>query len=794
MFNHIKLLSAICVCISFAFAQTNTNQPHIGYLYPAGGQIGTTIHITAAGQFLGGAKDVYISGNGVHATVIKHVRSGQNFNKDERDELQKRLESVWNKRMTEIGVENSIPLFGLKRVSQKQENPEKENDPNKQYLKKIDHPLLYDLENKSIRELINIREMLFFPREKRQQNRQFAECLIIKITIDPNAEPGNRELRILTKQGMTNPFVLQISDMPEINGLEAGNQKLISRFPELAEILKEKPLNIPVVLNGQIMPGDIDRFRFGAKAGQKLVIQTHARSLNPYLADAVPGWFQAVTALYDANAKEIAYDDDYRFNPDPVMFYKIPANGEYELEIRDSIYRGREDFVYRIYIGEMPFITQVFPLGGAQEIKTIASIDGWNLNQNRLMLDTSAGDENIRKAFCKNETKSNPILYMVNNLPECNETESNNNFAKSQQINLPVIINGRIAKAGDIDMFRFKGSKGQKISAEVYARRLNSPIDSLLRLVDESGKVLQWNDDFSVVEKDYLYTELTGTMTHHADSYLCSEIPADGNYYIQISDTQNHGAKAYNYRLRISEPRPDFAIRVTPSTLNIRPGSSAVLNVYALRQDGYDGEIELSLTNVPEGFSLSGGIVPAGKNNIRMTIFAGGDLPAKPFAIQFIAKASIDVKKISHAVVPCEDMMQAFLYRHLVPSQQIIAAPLNVRFPAPSFKQTFSVPLKIKPGQPSEIIYKISNRPIYKQMKFQLCNPPACVTIQDVNITSETLKIKIAADENLKPLTDNLIIEISMEDQQSKGKNKNQKQTQFIGVLPAIPFIIESES
>ena len=98
------------------------------------------------------------------------------------------------------------------------------------------------------------------------------------------------------------------------------------------------------------MPGDVDRFRFTAEKGQKLVIETHARSLIPYLSDAVPGWFQATLSLYDNKGNEVAFVDDYRFNPDPVMFYEIPKSGEFELKICDSIYRGREDFVYRVAI------------------------------------------------------------------------------------------------------------------------------------------------------------------------------------------------------------------------------------------------------------------------------------------------------------------------------------------------------------------------------------------------------------------------------------------------------------
>ena len=139
---------------------------------------------------------------------------------------------------------------------------------------------------------------------------------------------------------------------------------------------KAKPLELPVLLNGQIMPGDVDRFRFRARQGQQLTIETQARRLVPYLADAVPGWFQATLALYDGQGHEVAFADDYRFHPDPVLFYRILADGEYELEIHDSIYRGREDFVYRIAVSGQPFITQMFPLGGQSGVTTVASVSG----------------------------------------------------------------------------------------------------------------------------------------------------------------------------------------------------------------------------------------------------------------------------------------------------------------------------------------------------------------------------------------------------------------------------------
>jgi len=55
-----------------------------------------------------------------------------------------------------------------------------------------------------------------------------------------------------------------------------------------------------------------------------------ARKLVPYLADAVPGWFQATMALYDADAGKWPTPmttDSSR----SVLYYRIPKDGSYEL-------------------------------------------------------------------------------------------------------------------------------------------------------------------------------------------------------------------------------------------------------------------------------------------------------------------------------------------------------------------------------------------------------------------------------------------------------------------------------
>ncbi|MHC4630052.1 MAG: hypothetical protein ACYS9C_02130 [Planctomycetota bacterium] len=815
---------ALMLCVATAWGQSVTNQPHIGYLYPGGGQQGSVIKITAGGQFLGGATDVYVSGQGVRASVVRYIRPRRNLQKEQRQLLQKRLKEVREKRLAELAGKSrgrSMPArktsrqsgarrsTAAKKTADKPKASEQKNTA-KPALSKVegtkevklpDHPLLDDLDNKSLRELAHITNVLFFPRAKQQTNRQLAESVLIEITIEPDAPPGSRELRLRTRTGLTNPMVFQVGQLPEIRELEPNNRTAYPALPnqlKVPKLPKEKPHELPVLFNGQVMPGDVDRFRFRARKGQQLVIETHARSLIPYLADAVPGWFQATLALYDAVGKEVAFADDYRFNPDPVLFYRIPRNGEYELEVRDSIYRGREDFVYRIAVSEQPFVTQVFPLGGRAGVKTVASIAGWNLPRTRLPLDTQPGSDFIRQtAYNKGKQLSNPIVYAVDTLPESEETESNDTIEDAQQINLPKIINGRIIRPGDVDVFQFKGRAGDEVVAEVYGRRLNSPLDSLLRLTDASGNVLEWNDD-NVLKDSHLHKNMMGLVTHHADSYLMAELPQDGTYYVHLADSQNHGGKAYGYRLRITAPQPDFALRVTPSNHNVRVGGIVPIYVHALRKDGFDGEIKVVLKDAPAGFKLNGGRIPAGRDHVRMTLTAPAKAPEKPVSLQLEGRIRIGGQMVSHPAFGADDVMQAFLYRHLVPTQELLVLVQKAKWRAPPVALAGRSPVRIPVGGSARVRIKTRKRAVLKEMQLELNEPPEGLTLHDVTVVPEGLAFKLKADKDAMQsgFADNLIVEAFREytPKQKDGKSSNQKRRYSMGVLPAIPIEIVQDS
>ena len=80
-------------------------------------------------------------------------------------------------------------------------------------------------------------------------------------------------------------------------------------------------------------------------------------------------------------------------------------------------------------------------------------------------------------------------------------------------------------------------------------------------------------------------------------------LPANGVYYVSIGDAQQQGGADYAYRLRLSQPQPDFALRAVPSSITVRTGMSTSLTVYALRKDGFTNAITLGLKDAPRDSS-----------------------------------------------------------------------------------------------------------------------------------------------------------------------------------------------
>jgi len=735
----ISLLVGLIACMS---APCGAQSPYVGYVYPAGGQQGAVFQVTVGGQRLRGVHDMCISGSGVSASVLNYQGASGPLNQLQQQELRRKLEEIRAAR----GVRPRA-----NRASPKPPNGTTANAPagaNAVPVALPDLPELKNLEQKTPRQLQQLADK--FLNNAKRPKPPIAEQVTLEITIEPNAATGDRELRLQAQGGLTNPVVFQVGQVPETREPDKDD--------DIAAVVSAQP---PVVLNGQIMPGEVDRFPLQLKGGQKLVIAVQARKLIPYLADAVPGWFQAVVSLYDSDSKEVAYANECGFDPDPAFVFQVPKDGGYTLAIRDALYRGREDFIYRVEIGDESLIKSLIPLG----------------SRGGVPIDSAQA---CRDAYSKLAHQHFQLTGA--STPQRDETEPNDTVKAAMGVTLPRIVSGCIATPGDKDKFRIDGRAGQEVVADLYARRMGSPLDSLLRLTDASGRVVAFNDDHEDME--------SGLLTHQADSYLSAKLPANGAYFLQLSDTQDHGGSEYVYYLRIGSPQPDFALSLTPSSLNVPAGGVVRAPVCASRKDGWDGDIEVALKDAPAGFALSGGRIPKGRDKVRMTLTAPGRRSAQLVDIHLEGRAQIGGKTVTRPVIGADDMMQAFAYHHLVPSRQLLVMVMRGGGVSPSLDMAGDL-LKIPSGGSAQASFSLSPLMANAPIHLELSDPPAGVTLEEVTVASRRATLVLKADDNHTGYADNLIVEAFTEQNARRnGSATGQKQRTSLGVLPAISFEI----
>lgn len=722
----MKTFCSLCFLLlliqSSLWGQQAASQTYLGYAYPSGGQVGETFTVLLGGRYLNKPQKVLVSGEGVSVEVVKHYPALQKLN----GERMKKVRLRMAQRESEL-TGKPVPKFIAQKFEEMSEAEKKRAD--------LPANSLFDrIEDMDTEELKHLKDIVA-EYNQRQFSGQIAEQVALKVTIAKGAPLGVRELRLVANAGLSNPISFQVSRLKELTEVEPNDGT--SSYSETSMIER-----FPAVMNGQVAPGDVDRFKFRANRGERMTFDLMARRLIPYVADAVPGWFQATLALYDGEGTRLAYVDDTYGDPDPSLDFKFENDGIYILEVRDAIYRGSDNFVYRLFMSEH-----------------------W---------------------LSENFIRHPDVDYSDRDLPFIDEREPNNIAENADKVELPRVVVGRIGGKGDIDQFAFDGKAGEVVTAEVEARYFDSPMDSLLRLIGPDGEMLAINDDF-VEKREHLHMG-PGLMTHYADSYLTYELPKKGRYRISVEDVQRNGGEDYKYRLRLSHPIPNFEVRVSPSSLNVGSTGCADFRVYVNRLDGFVGPIELVLVDQPEGMRLSHAIVPAGENEVCATLIWTGAKRFDVSTFELQASGVSGERMITRPVVPADNSMQAFLWRHLLPAQehQVMMAAGYQSLSVAKGNPESAVQLHSK----KKAVFRI---PLTREVKnsrkfvFRLKESPDGVELVNTTIKGTTIEFEFKCSDALSKdhLAGNMIVEVLDQSRTWAAK------TRPIGVLPAIPFIID---
>jgi hypothetical protein len=127
------------------------------------------------------------------------------------------------------------------------------------------------------------------------------------------------------------------------------------------------------------------------------------------------------------------------------------------------------------------------------------------------------------------------------------------------------------------------------------------------------------------------------------DSRVTFTAPADGTYYARVADVRNLGGDDFAYRFTLREPVPDFVITASPINPNIPEGSKTPVEVTVLRQEGFEGPVDVEFDGLPEPLLATKGTIPAREKSVTLllSLKPGARLPEKWVRYRITGKARL---------------------------------------------------------------------------------------------------------------------------------------------------------
>lgn len=441
-----------------------------------------------------------------------------------------------------------------------------------------------------------------------------ANMVTAKLVIAADAPLGRRTLRVAGgPSGLTNERPFFVGAMAEAREVDPNDA-----------LDKPQDVTMPVVMNGRLEKTlDVDCFRLQGKAGQSLVCAVSAHGIDSSVRQSfMKGFLDTSLELLDASGQIIAEAED-SLGLDPILHVKLLADGAYTVRVKAVAYQGAPSAVYRLTLGEVPYITSMFPAGGKRGETIEVELSGPNVPAGTRQKVTIPADDrfplqDVGLALAGAAPQWLP--FVRGDYPESIEREPNQDRATANPLVMHATVNGRFEASGDEDWYRVTLTKGQSVILQTLAQRhLRAPVDTLIEVFDGTGKKLAENDDGS---------RFMGQAWHDfesADSLLVFTAPADGEHFVRLTNGSGVYGGPCVYRLTAEPYVPDFTMFQWPDAVPIwGPGTTATFLVQTFTWGGLDGDVQISVEGLPAGWKAGTSTLPSGYHKQYANTYIGG--------------------------------------------------------------------------------------------------------------------------------------------------------------------------
>jgi hypothetical protein len=537
--------------------------------------------------------------------------------------------------------------------------------------------------------LADARELLFDTPgfrviELKEEGEKEKKHLKAKIQVAPDVRLGEHSLRVITQSGISDVRLLYITPFPIVP--EAEKAKGGANPPQ--------PVALGSTIVGRAQNEEVGRYEVEAKKGQRISVEVIAARLQTQQL------FDTAITIAKANGTVLADVDDCAFTrQDPVASVIAPEDGKYIVSVKEATNNGQGECTYVMNIGTFPRPVAVYPPGGKarEEVKFTLLGDASGPIERTVKLPDQPSDR--YELFVEDgQPAPQPNFIRVSNFPNVLEIEPNNdaNTATAVSGEAPIALNGIIEKIGDVDCFKFTAKKDTEYDLNVFARRLRSPLDSMLEIYDLKGNRLANNDDAG-----------------GPDSYLRWKAPADGEFIVSVRDQLRRGGPTFTYRIEITPVMPSVTAWLPEMVNNSSQERRAIPvpkgNRYAtllrVKRQDVGGDLNLTPENLPEGVTFRGGAMDKSVDTIPMVFEAASDSALAAKAINITAKFADPEKanvpsRIEHRVDIAEDGNQRAYYQiteHTLPVAVTEEVPVKIDLAQPKVPilQNGSLNLKV---------------------------------------------------------------------------------------------------
>ena len=434
-----------------------------------------------------------------------------------------------------------------------------------------------------------------------------------RVTIPSDIEPGLLEASLMTRLGLSSSRIFTVSELQEVVQI-GGNQSLETAMR----------LDLDSVCNAKMTARAVDFYQFTAKGGERVLVDCAAKGIDSKL--------NPVVIVGDEKGQDLAVE-----RRGGAIAFDVPQDGVYVIKVHDLTFKGGDHYFYR-------------------------------LNLTKLEKDEQAKRHLTTKkvnAFSWPPAELAPLAAI-------SEVEPNGD-ARPQRIELPCDLMGSFAEAADTDVFEFNASKGETWWVEVASERLGRPTDPTVVVQQVSMSdtepmvtdLVELNDIASPIKVSSNGYAYDGPPYNAGSSDVLGkfEVKESGVHRLRISDlfggTRNDPANVY--RLIIRKAKPDFALvawglhmqlrngdrNALSKPIALRGGTTMAIEVVAIRRDGFDGEIQLAMENLPDGVKASGLTIPAGKSRGILLVTADEGAPRGVSVAEFTGSAQIGEERVT---------------------------------------------------------------------------------------------------------------------------------------------------